>query len=131
MITIENLTKVYGEVTVVNNISIQVQRAEICGLFGHNGAGKTTTIECLEGFRTPTAGYIRMLGLAPQRQARWLRLRIGIQHQHTELPDRIKVWETLDVIAAMYDRSADYDLLIDQAGLGEKRNTTFAKLSTG
>ena len=131
MITIENMTKVYGGVSAVNNISLQVQPAEIFGLVGHNGAGKTTTIECLEGFRTPTSGRIRVLGLDPQTQTRQLRQRIGIQHQHAELPDRIKVREALDVFAAMYDRSVDYDLLIDQLGLGEKRNTTFAKLSGG
>ena len=59
VITIDNLTKKYGDVTAVDNISFQVQPAEIFGLVGHNGAGKTTTIECLEGFRTPTSGHIK------------------------------------------------------------------------
>ena len=131
VITIDNLTKKYGDVTAVDNISFQVQPAEIFGLVGHNGAGKTTTIECLEGFHTPTSGHIRVLGLNPLTQTRQLRQRIGIQHQHAELPDRIKVWEALDVFAAMYDRSADYNALIGQLGLGEKRNVYFAKLSGG
>lgn len=131
VITIENMTKMYGNVTAVNNISLQVQPAEIFGLVGHNGAGKTTTIECLEGFRNPTSGTIRVLGLNPQTHTRQLRQRIGIQHQHAELPDRIKVREVLDVFAAMYHRAADYDLLIDQLGLGEKRDARFASLSGG
>ena len=56
IITIKNLTKKYGELAAVNNISFEVFKGEIFGLLGENGAGKTTTLEMIEGLRQPTSG---------------------------------------------------------------------------
>jgi ABC-2 type transport system ATP-binding protein len=100
-------------------------------MVGPNGAGKTTTVECIEGLRQPDGGHIRVLGLDPHHDGYALRARIGIQLQESVLQDRMKVWEALDLFASFYPRSVDWEPLLEQLGLAEKRNTPFAKLSGG
>lgn len=131
VVQVEGLRKVYGETTAVDNIAFEVQEGEIFGVVGPNGAGKTTTIECLEGLRKPDAGIVRVLGLDPQTDGKSLRLRVGMQLQESNLQDRIRVWETLDLYASFYPQPADWRALLTQLGLEEKRNAPFAKLSGG
>ena len=131
VIQVDQLRKVYGQTIAVESISFEVQPGEIFGMVGPNGAGKTTTIECLEGLRQPDAGTLRVLGLDPQRDGKALRLRAGMQLQQSNLPDRLRVWEALDLYASFYPRTADWNELIHQLGLEEKRNTAFSKLSGG
>ena len=100
-------------------------------MVGPNGAGKTTTIECLEGLRKPDAGTIRVLNVDPQRENRTLRERVGMQLQQSNLPDRMKVWEALDLYASFYPKALDWKKLLAQLGLEEKRNASFSKLSGG
>ena len=96
-------------------------------MVGPNGAGKTTTIECLEGLRKPDQGTIRVLGLDPQRDGQTLRIRTGMQLQQSNLPERMKVWEALDLYASFYPKAADWKELLDQLGLEEKRNAPFCQ----
>ncbi len=131
VVQVEHLRKVYGSTVAVEDISFEVYEGEIFGMVGPNGAGKTTTIECIEGLRRPDHGSIRVLDLDPQQDGYTLRLRIGLQLQESTLPDRIKVWEALDLFAAFYPRSIDWQPLIEQLGLAERRHTPFAKLSGG
>lgn len=131
VINVENLRKSYGSVKAVDDISFQVEEGEIFGIVGPNGAGKTTAVESISGLRRPDAGMIRVLGLDPQNQGRELRQRMGVQLQQAALPERIKVWEALDLYASYYRRSVDWRPLIDQWGLSEKRNTHFMDLSGG
>ena len=131
VIDVRGLRKTYGAVVAVDGISFQVEAGEIFGIVGPNGAGKTTTVECLEAQRKPDAGTIRVLGLDPQRDGQQLRERIGVQLQEANLPDRLRVWEALDLFASFYRRSVDWKKLLDQLGLAEKRNAPFAKLSGG
>ena len=56
VIQVEDLTKTYGSMTAVRDLSFSVQPGEIFGIVGPNGAGKTTTMECLAGLRSPAAG---------------------------------------------------------------------------
>ena len=100
-------------------------------MIGPNGAGKTTTIECIEGLRRPDGGHIRVLGFDPYHDGYALRSRIGIQLQESVLQDRMKVGEALDLFASFYPHSVDWEHLLEQLGLGDKRNTPFAKLSGG
>ena len=131
IVQVEHLRKVYGSTVAVDDISFEVYQGEIFGMVGPNGAGKTTTIECIEGLRRPDGGHIRVLGLDPHYDGYALRLRIGIQLQESVLQDRIKVWEALDLFASLYPQSVDWKALLEQLGLGDKRNTPFAKLSGG
>jgi len=115
----------------VDEVSFEVEEGEIFGMVGPNGAGKTTTIECLEGLRRPDQGTIRVLGVDPQREGQTLCLRTGMQLQQSNLPERMKVWEALDLYASFYPEPADWNELLSQLGLEEKRNAPFAKLSGG
>ena len=100
-------------------------------MVGPNGAGKTTTIECIEGLRQRDGGDVQVLGLDPSSDRYQLRERIGVQFQSAALPDRIRVWEALDLFAAFYRRSADWQPLLERMGLAEKRDASFASLSGG
>lgn len=131
IIKVRNLCKSYGSTIAVDNISFDVHEGEIIGMVGPNGAGKTTTIECLEGIRKPDSGTIEVLGFDPQQDAKELKLHTGMQLQQSNLPERMRVWEALDLYASFYPEPADWHVLIEQLGLGEKRNSSVAKLSGG
>jgi ABC-2 type transport system ATP-binding protein len=131
VVSVEGLRKTYGSTVAVDEVSFEVREGEIFGMVGPNGAGKTTTIECLEGLRKPEQGKLRVLGVDPQRESRILRERAGIQLQESNLPDRIKAWEALDLYASFYRRAVNWKELLTQLGLEEKRNTAFRKLSGG
>jgi ABC-2 type transport system ATP-binding protein len=131
VIEVERLTKTYGSTVAVDGVSLAVAEGEIFGVIGPNGAGKTTTVECVQGLRRPDAGRIRVLGLDPQSEARELRRRMGCQLQEAALPDRIKVWEALDLFASFVPGASDWRALMEQWGLADKRNAAFASLSGG
>jgi ABC-2 type transport system ATP-binding protein len=131
IVQVEGLRKVYGATIAVDEVSFEVKEGEIFGMVGPNGAGKTTTIECLEGLRSPDAGTLCVLGVDPQREGQTLCLRVGMQLQQSNLPDRMKVWEALDLYASFYPKSVDWKELLVQLGLEEKRNAPFSKLSGG
>jgi ABC-2 type transport system ATP-binding protein len=131
IIQVEGLCKTYGDTVAVDEISFNVKEGEIFGMVGPNGAGKTTTIECLEGLRKPDRGMVRVLGVDPQVDGKTLRTRTGMQLQQSNLPERMKIWEALDLYASFYPKAADWEKLLLQLGLEEKRNAPFSKLSGG
>jgi len=131
VINVSNLRKTYRSTVAVDDVSFQVNDGEIFGLLGPNGAGKTTTIECLQGLRHQDSGTIRVLGLDPKADARNVKKQIGSQLQESSLPDRIKVWEALDLFSSTSAVSVNWPTLIDQWGLKEKRNAAFGTLSGG
>lgn len=115
----------------VEDVSFSVEAGEIFGIVGPNGAGKTTTVECVEGVRNPDRGTVRVLGLDPRADRAELRQRLGVQLQQSQLPDRLRVGEALELYASFYRKPADWRFLLDELGLADKRNTPFAKLSGG
>ncbi len=131
VIEVQNLHKTYADTVAVDDISFTVQEGEIFGILGPNGAGKTTTVECIEGLRRPDGGRINVLGLDPQRDRAELTQRLGVQLQDSQLPARLRVAEALDLYSSFYRTPADWRELMDVLGLGDKRNTRFAKLSGG
>lgn len=131
IISVKNLRKTYGEIVAVDDISFEIEEGEIYGFLGPNGAGKTTTVECLQALRHPDSGDIRVLGLDPLREAQAVRQRIGCQLQESALPDRIRVWEALDLFASVSPNALDWRILLEQWGLTEKRKASFHSLSGG
>ncbi|MET7403167.1 ABC transporter ATP-binding protein [Dactylosporangium sp. NPDC005572] len=131
VIDVSNLHKRYADHVAVADVSFSVEAGEIFGIVGPNGAGKTTTVECIEGLRAPDGGSVRVLGLDPIRDRDAVRRQLGIQLQESQLPDRIRVWEALDLYSSFYPDPADWRALMDELGLTPKRNTPFAKLSGG
>lgn len=131
VIEVRNLHKAYDGVTAVDDVSFNVDEGEIFGIIGPNGAGKTTTIESVIGLRKPDGGSVSVLGLDPQTEARKLGNRIGTQLQEAALPERMKVWEALDLYASFYEKTVPWEPLLEQWGLAEKRNSQFGGLSGG
>ena len=107
IIECEHVTKSYGDLIAVNDVSFSIDEGEIFGLVGPNGAGKTTLIEMIEGLRKPDSGYIKAFGLDPTREADELHERIGVQLQTTSIQPNIKVKEALVLFASFYQRSSD------------------------
>ena len=131
VVRVQDLVKEYPAVRAVDGISFEVHRGEVFGMLGPNGAGKTTTIECVEGLRRADQGSIQVLGLDPQKDGYQLRERIGVQFQSAALPERIKVWEALDLFSAFYQKKADWPQLLRLMELGEMRDAYVSKLSGG
>lgn len=130
VIEVNNIRKVYGTTVAVDDISFNVKAGEIFCILGPNGAGKSTAVESVMGLRKPDRGHIRVLGVDP-RTDQSLRQKIGIQLQHAAIPDRLKVWEALDLFSTFYDKTISWEKLMEDWGLAEKRNATFEKLSGG
>jgi ABC-2 type transport system ATP-binding protein len=131
VIEVQNLHKQYGATVAVDNISFNVQQGEIFCIVGPNGAGKSTTVEAVMGLRQPDGGTIRVLGMDPQKEEQRLRQRIGIQLQQAALPERLKVWEALNLYSAFYHKAVPWEKLLEEWGLTEKRSTNFKNLSGG
>jgi ABC-2 type transport system ATP-binding protein len=131
VIEVRQLHKRYGDTVAVDDISFAVQEGEIFGILGPNGAGKTTTVECIEGLRTPDRGTVSVLGLDPGYDRAELTQRLGVQLQDSQLPDKLRVGEALELYSAFYRNPADWRALIDMLGLTGKTSTRFGKLSGG
>jgi ABC-2 type transport system ATP-binding protein len=131
VIEVNQLHKRYRDHVAVQDVSFSVEEGEIFGILGPNGAGKTTTVECIEGLRSPDGGSISVLGLDPQRDRAELRRVLGIQLQSSELPEKLRVDEAVELYASFYANPAEPAKLIDSWGLGAKRKTQFGKLSGG
>ena len=130
-ISVEGLTKNYGAVEAVRGVDFEVATGEVFGLLGPNGAGKTTTVEILEGIRQRTGGDVRVLGYDPDKQKTQLKDRIGVCLQATNLPDKMKVIEALQLFAAFYSRTINLDDLLRRLQLQDKREAFYSTLSGG
>jgi len=130
-ILVEQLHKSYGPVEAVRGIDLEIRTGEVFGLLGPNGAGKTTTIEILEGLRPRSAGKVSVLGFDPAIQSKEIKNRIGVCLQATNLPDKMKTHEALDLFDAFYDRHTDSDALLKRLQLWDKKNAFYKTLSGG
>ncbi|HEU5327657.1 MAG TPA: ABC transporter ATP-binding protein [Thermomicrobiales bacterium] len=130
-ISVEGLVKSYGTTRAVNGLSFTVAPGEVFALLGPNGAGKTTTIEILEGYRAPDAGTVRVLGLDPIRQARELKLRIGLMLQGDGLHPGLTAREILRLYAAFFPAPLNPEELLDRVGLRAAATTRCRRLSGG
>lgn len=131
VLSVEHLHKKYGDFAAVADVSFRVEEGEVFGILGPNGAGKTTTVECIQGLRPFDGGKVSVLGLDPSAHPRELRQNIGSQLQESALPDRIKVWEALDLFGSLSSEGPSRDDLLVDWGLSEKRNARFGNLSGG
>src|SRR5262245_62422944 len=107
-------------VEAVRSLDLEIERGECFGLLGPNGAGKTTSIEILEGLLAPDAGDVQVLNRRWQTDARWLRTRLGIQLQETQLADKLSVEETLRLFRSFYPDGPTVDELLAIVELDSK-----------
>ena len=136
MIEVQHLTRTYGPLKAVDNLSFAIGAGEIVGLLGHNGAGKTTVIKMLTGFLEPTGGAIRIDGLEMAADRRAIQARIGY------LPENCPVYPEMTVAGALRYHAglhgvggAELGPLLRSAlartGLTDKADQTIGTLSRG
>ena len=130
-IEVEKLTKRYGDLLAVNDISFNVRRGEVFALLGPNGAGKTTTVEIIDTIRTPTSGRVTLLGMDVTKKKHDIVPRIGVLPQGFSSFDRITVRETLQYYSRLFRINTDIDGLIDLVNLKDKTKEQYKNLSGG
>lgn len=136
MIHVEHLTRTYGPLKAVDDVSFTIGPGEIVGLLGHNGAGKTTIMKMLTGFLEPTAGTIRIDGLDLATDLRRVQARIGY------LPENCPVYPEMTVAGALGYHAGLHGVggaelgpllraALARTGLTDKADQTIATLSRG
>lgn len=125
------LSKRYGSVHALDEVSLDVEPHEIFGVLGPNGAGKTTLIELAVGLLKPTSGTVRVLGLDPRRDRISMARRIAVQPQHAALLPSLTVLEMLRLWASLYPDPRPVDEVLALIGLEEKAGARTAALSGG
>ena len=132
----EGLTKRYGELVAVNNLSLDIYEGEVFGFLGPNGAGKTTSISMMCGLLKPDAGRVLVHGQPIAGGAPSVRTRVGMCPQEIVLWSHLTCIEQLQFIGEMYgvdgrEARKRGDTLLQDLGLTEKRNKQARTLSGG
>ncbi len=136
MIEVKNLTKKYGDITAVDDVTFEVHRGEVLGFLGPNGAGKTTTMKILTCFIAPTKGHATVAGADILKNSLEIRQQVGYLPENAPLYVDMQVREYLDFVADVRnisggDKSKALDQVIGTCGLGEVRNREIRTLSKG
>jgi ABC-2 type transport system ATP-binding protein len=130
-VIVRHLSKRYGAVEAVRDVSFTIKAGEIFGLLGPNGAGKTSTLECLVGLREADGGELTVCGLDVRQKPQEVKEKIGVALQSTALPDQVTPREALRMFGAFYRQRSDPEALLKRFALTEKANARFATLSGG
>jgi ABC-2 type transport system ATP-binding protein len=136
VITINQLTRCFGETTAVDRLSLEVHEGEIFGFLGHNGAGKTTTVRLLNGVIEPTSGSMCVLGLDPQAEGPALRARTGVLTETPSMDERLTAWDNLSIYADLYgvpraDVGRRIDELLSEFDLADRAQERVGGYSKG
>lgn len=131
VINVKGLSKSYGRIRAVDDVSLSVPRGTVFGLLGANGAGKSTTIECILGTKQADQGEISILGRNPLTERKQLFEKVGVQFQETHYQEKITVAELCEVTASLYRDAAKPEVLLKQFGIGEKGTSPVSELSGG
>ena len=138
MIETENLTKKFGNVTAVDNLTLKVNAGEVFGFLGPNGAGKTTTVRMLCCLISKTSGEARIAGYEVGKEADALKLRklIGLVPDNVGLYDDLSAYDNLDFYGKLYDRTEaqrkeNIQRFLTMLGLWEKKDVTVGTFSKG
>ena len=133
-IDVRGLRKSFGELKVVEGLSLQVAGGEICGFLGANGSGKTTTIRMLCGLLKPDGGSGQCLGYDIINQPHEIRRQVGYMTQRFSLYDDLTVFENLDFVARVYELGNRRDAvrtILERMGLNDRRDQLAGQLSGG
>jgi ABC-2 type transport system ATP-binding protein len=136
IIVTDRLSRRFGSLMAVKDVSLTVYRGEIFGVLGPNGAGKSTTIRMLCGILDPSSGGGRVVGYDIASEPERIKSRIGYMTQRFSLYEDLTVYENLRFYAGLYGvpvsrRRARLDQAMEQAGLGARRNQLAGTLSGG
>lgn len=135
-IQVENLTKMFGDFTAVNNISFQVGKGEVFGFLGANGAGKTTAMKMLIGILKPTSGSAQVAGFDVKLNAEDVKKSIGYMSQRFSLYNDLTIKENITFFGGIYGLKksvikAKTQILIDELGLHDEANKLVGALPLG
>ena len=130
------LTKVYGEITALEDLTVEVRRGHVFGYIGHNGAGKTTTIRILAGLLKATRGQASIDGVDVAADRDRIRSLVGYMPDSFGVYDQMRVWEYLDFFGAAFKiprrhRRERTDHVLEIAGADEFRDRFVDTLSRG
>lgn len=107
MIKVNSISKIFGNNTVVNNLSLDIAKGEIFGLLGPNAAGKTTTVRILCNLLSISSGSASIAGLDLVKDAKALKYKIGYVAQYFGLYDELSVYDNLKFYASLYGEVED------------------------
>jgi len=135
-VEVNGLTKTYGDLTAVNEVSFDVAQGEIFAFLGPNGAGKSTTIKMLCTLARPTAGSARVAGFDVVEEARLVRRHIGLVFQEQTLDDQLTAEENLRFHAVLYGvpaRQVDERItrVLELVALSDRRKDLVSTYSGG
>ena len=136
MIAVNHLTKTFGGLAAVQDVSFEVGKGEIFAFLGPNGAGKTTTVKMLTTLLKPTSGRVEIEGLDPTRDAKEVRKKFGIVFQDTTLDSELTAYENMDIHGSLYGvprkvRAGRIKRLLNLFELWERRDNQAKKFSGG
>lgn len=136
IIVTEHLSRRFGSLVAVEDVSLKVCKGEVFGVLGPNGAGKSTTIRMLCGILAPSGGSGTVVGFDIARQAEQIKLHIGYMTQRFSLYDDLSVFENLWFFASIYGlprkrRAQRVSEVIDRMGLGDRGGQLAGTLSGG
>jgi ABC-2 type transport system ATP-binding protein len=131
IVVVRDLTKKYGQKTVVNDVSFTVKEGEVFGILGPNGAGKTTTLEMIETLRPYDKGEVVVDGIDVARDPNKVKQTIGVQTQSSAFYDKVSLIEQLTFMASVYNTDANPMKLLEDVNLVDKAKEYPEKLSGG
>ncbi len=136
MIEVKNLTKMYGDICAVDDVTFEVHRGEVLGFLGPNGAGKTTTMKILTCFIAPTKGQATVAGSDILNDSLEIRRRVGYLPENAPLYIDMQVSEYLDFVADVRaisgsDKARALDSVVGVCGLGDVVKREIRTLSKG
>ncbi len=136
IVAIEGVSKLFGSVAAVRDVTLHVQRGEVLGLLGPNGSGKTTLLRMLTGYLSPTSGRLSVAGYDTERQRMEARRRIGYVPESLPLYSHMRVGEFLRFMARLrgLDPSAAEAAVAEvalQVALGDRLAAPIRTLSRG
>jgi len=130
-LVVDQLVVRYGSRTAVDGVSFSAEAGSVLALLGPNGAGKTSTVEALEGYRRPTAGSVRVLGLDPIAQRASVVPRIGVMLQRGGVYPTMAAGAVLRLFASYYPKPVAPEQLLDRLDLRQAAGTPWKRLSGG
>ncbi|WP_134668543.1 ABC transporter ATP-binding protein [Halorussus marinus] len=129
-IELDGVTKRYGDVVAVRDLSLDVAEGEVFGFLGPNGAGKSTTINMLLDFVRPTEGEVRLLGYDASEESVAIRERLGVLPEGFSVYDRLTGRQHIEFAIESKDADADPDAILDRVGLagdGDRKAGGYSK----